>query len=576
MKIKQIQWSCRFILFLSISCLLSIDLHAQLLFTQNFDDGQTHCAENSAIECQCHQKACHDCEVKIKVVKSPGDKTGMSCRHRLWNCDERAELQYKGQVRCKIGEERWYSWKIYFADDYFKNGGGSGLICRFPTYPTKRDFDDSCHGVGTDIRTTSKKEVILYFQRPANGKDIYCSHHLIANVKSGKWYHIVVHAKWTGDDDGFLEIWWDGKKVIDFHHQATFWNDEDSGPYFKMGLYKGDPWKGSEPVTLYTDDLEIFGEKSTFSEVFSFNKKIIQGIYAGNDAASVKAFEKWLGKPVDAVLAYTSGGSNGDWNAPDPGWQIDIKKYLGGSGRPALWSIPMAPDDGGADAYREIAKGIHNSLYASWAKKILKSRSGDKGPIYVRTTWELGGEWFSWTQAAKDDPQAYRQAFSEFASAFHHVSGRFKIVWDFTSDRGPVEQWYPGDGAVDVISQDVYWTPEYSGTKAAGAFEWIRNRERGLDWMVKFSAQHHKPMAISEWGVPGGNSTAYDGAEFIRLFETWVESHNVVYATYWDGGAHSGYDGRLSDGQPAKTAAALKRLYIMGYKNSRLQNFIKN
>lgn len=303
------------------------------------------------------------------------------------------------------------------------------------------------------------------------------------------------------------------------------------------------------------------------------SRKIIQGVYVGNEAASVKAFEKWLGKPVDAVLAYTSGGSKGDWNAPDPGWQIDMKEYLGGSGRPGLWSIPMAPDDGGAAAYREIAKGVHNSLYISWAKKILKSRSGDKGPIYIRTTWELGGEWFPWTQAAKDDPQAYRNAFKQFALAFHSVSRRFQMVWDFTSDRGPVEQWYPGDEAVDAISQDVYWLPEYAGSDADSAFEWIRNRARGLNWMARFSAQHHKPLAISEWGVPGADTSTLDGAKFIRLFTRWIATHNVVYATYWDAPETSSYDGKLSDGQPPRTSAVLKELYEKGIAKSGLFDY---
>jgi hypothetical protein len=89
--------------------------------------------------------------------------------------------------------------------------------------------------------------------------------------------------------------------------------------------------------------------------------------------------------------------------------------------------------------------------------------------------------------------------------------------------------------------------------------------------MANFSAQHHKPMAISEWGVPGGNNTTYDGAEFIRLFEKWVESNHVVYTTYWNGKASSSYDGHLSDGKPPKTAAALKRLYTQGYNNSQLR-----
>lgn len=35
---------------------------------------------------------------------------GRPCRHRLWTCDE-----------------RWYSWNIWFDEDYFKVKGGAGL-----------------------------------------------------------------------------------------------------------------------------------------------------------------------------------------------------------------------------------------------------------------------------------------------------------------------------------------------------------------------------------------------------------------------------------------------------------------
>ena len=300
-------------------------------------------------------------------------------------------------------------------------------------------------------------------------------------------------------------------------------------------------------------------------------QSLIQGIYVGNDAIKVKAFEDWLGGPVQAVLGYTSGGQKGDWNAPDPGWQIDMKEYLGGSGRHVLWSIPMAPDDGGAAAYREIATGKHNSLYENWAAKILKSRAADNGPIYIRTTWELGGEWFPWTQAAKDDPAAYRDAFGQFAASFHKVSTRFKMVWDFTSDRGPVEQWYPGDAAVDIISQDIYWIPKYSGNTAEAAFQWANDRSRGLEWMAKFAAQHKKPMAISEWGAPGADNSQLEGDKFIALMSNWIGTHEVVYATYWDAPEDSSYDGKLSDGKPEKTAAALKELYLHS-KQPKLRN----
>jgi hypothetical protein len=323
-------------------------------------------------------------------------------------------------------------------------------------------------------------------------------------------------------------------------------------------------------LRLFSLGIAAFILLSTVAQSYAQNEPLgvknraIQGVFVGNESASVAAFEKWLGKPVEAVLGYTSGGTNGDWNTPDPGWQIDMQEYLGGSKRRILWSIPMAPDDADVAAYREIAAGKHNAMYEQWAMKILKSRANDTDPIYIRTTWELGGEWFPWTKPAQEDPVAYKKAFAQFAQSFHKVSKRFKMVWDFTGDRGPVEQWYPGDSAVDVISQDIYWTPEYAGNTAQEGFEWVKNRSRGLDWMVSFAAKHNKPMAISEWGVPGNDSTDLDGAQFIRLFSHWIATHNVIYATYWDGGETSGYDGKLSDNKPANTGAELKKLYSSG------------
>jgi hypothetical protein len=48
----------------------------------------------------------------------------------------------------------------------------------------------------------------------------------------------------------------------------TFWNDEGTGPFFKMGDYKGDPnFKGPAPRTLYTDEYRLGNDKSSFDEV---------------------------------------------------------------------------------------------------------------------------------------------------------------------------------------------------------------------------------------------------------------------------------------------------------------------
>jgi beta-mannanase len=253
---------------------------------------------------------------------------------------------------------------------------------------------------------------------------------------------------------------------------------------------------------------------------------------------------------VDAVLGYTVG---------DPSWQIFMPNFLGGTRRKILWSIGMWPEEAGIDGMRAVAAGKRNLEFTRWATDILKSRFADRDPIYVRTTWEIGGEWFSWTAFAKQDPFAYRRAFQNFAASFHKVSNRFKIVWDFTGNRGPVEQWYPGDAACDVISQDIFWYPQWSSTDPFEAFMWSRRADRGLDWMKNFAAQHNKPMAISEWGVTGLQGDT--GGVFIEEMKKWLDSNRVAYATYWNGTAASGYDGDLTLGRWPNTEATFKNVF---------------
>jgi hypothetical protein len=279
------------------------------------------------------------------------------------------------------------------------------------------------------------------------------------------------------------------------------------------------------------------------------NYSLELGVFIGNDKQALGSFETLVGRPVDGVLGYTGSHT---WEDADPGWQI---ANLGTAGRDIHWSIPLFPEADPLTTMREVADGQHQDRFATWAAAILAFDTGDD-PIYIRTTWELGGEWFYWTEAAQADPEAYKEAFQKFAAAFHGVSPRFKMVWDIAPDRGDVEQWYPGDEVVDVISQDVYWH-DFLSEDAETAFQQAVDYPRGLAWLAEFARSHGKPIAISEWGVPG--SGPRDGGRYIDLLVAWMREHEVIYADYWD--ATDGYDGLLSDGDPALAGSRLRALF---------------
>lgn len=286
------------------------------------------------------------------------------------------------------------------------------------------------------------------------------------------------------------------------------------------------------------------------------------GAYIGNNPGDLKRLEGFLGKPVGSLLAFTN--EKGDWGDCDPGWMLS-GQFLGGTGRRLRWSIPMVPNRYGVGGFQAGARGDHDARWRQWANTCLAHRKNDNDPIYVRTCWELGGEWFGWTGIAKQDPKAFKDCFGRFSKVFKGVSPRFRIVFDFVPDRPDygVENYYPGDEVVDVIGQDVYWHPQYDGNDPVAAFRrHDTGLPRGLKWTFDFATARGKRIAVPEWAAPGNGNL--DGATFIRLMGEAFARYNVEFADYWDG--TSAYDGLLSDGGPSATAQAFKKLYVEGVK----------
>lgn len=270
------------------------------------------------------------------------------------------------------------------------------------------------------------------------------------------------------------------------------------------------------------------------------------GVFVGNDPAALARHEAWLGRDAEAVLAYTG---ERDWNDMNPGWIMSQFPD-----HTLLFSIPLFPR---TSSLAEVANGAGNAHFRNIAETIMANADqvdAPDGSIYVRTGWEMGGEWFPWGQQGNDRPDLFIQAFQNFSEAFQGVSDRFKIVWDVTPDRGDTSKFYPGDEYVDVVSQDFYWNPQWQGTDPVQAWENLRDSPYGPAWIQDFAAAHGKQTAVSEWGVPSG----YDATAWIEAVADWFEdpAHNMAYQTVWD--SNTDYGGMLSDGSNAATGAAYK------------------
>ncbi|KJH72552.1 heparin lyase I family protein [Aliterella atlantica] len=191
-------------------------------------------------------------------------------RHWIDRCGERSEFRMR---KTQIGGTYWYGWSMYLPPDWQDTVEGFDMFSQWATYPTPRNGKFTCNGNGSYI-VRDGSNIVFKFQHKGDNIDIQCHPYTLAKISDirGKWVDFVMHVKWTGNKDGFLKLWMRtgrGNYSQPVNYQGrTYWNDEGAGPYFKMGLYKGNPnFKGPAPRYLYTDEYRLGDSNSSFQEV---------------------------------------------------------------------------------------------------------------------------------------------------------------------------------------------------------------------------------------------------------------------------------------------------------------------
>lgn len=90
----------------------------------------------------------------------------------------------------------------------------------------------------TDPRTTDSIDTVMYESAP---------------IQPGRWIRIVGHIVFGWQDDGTVELWLDGRKVVDLPHTSIGYNDVQ-GPYWKFGIYRA---QATETLAVDYANMEI-------------------------------------------------------------------------------------------------------------------------------------------------------------------------------------------------------------------------------------------------------------------------------------------------------------------------------
>ncbi|MEN6576044.1 MAG: polysaccharide lyase [Phycisphaerales bacterium] len=213
----------------------------------------------------------------LPVVAQGGTRAGNGAMRTSL---DRAKDRYPDRTevmgpRAEIGKEYWYGFSILLPDEYIPDRVWE-IVAQWQGTPDS-ELGEKWRNPLLALSTTNgrwgwvsrwdaKRNTFETGRREYGGIREYD----LGPYETGVWTDWVVHVKWSYGSDGFLEVWKDGKTVIDQDGPNAF--NDVKGPFFKMGLYKGwgDPNKGSDAVSarvLYHDEFRMGGAEATFDDV---------------------------------------------------------------------------------------------------------------------------------------------------------------------------------------------------------------------------------------------------------------------------------------------------------------------
>ncbi|WP_051340566.1 heparin lyase I family protein [Azospirillum halopraeferens] len=173
----------------------------------------------------------------------------------------------------KMGGEFWYGVRTYMPDSWNEPDRSVSIITQWHARP-----DAGNPPVALQTRMVNGKEhynLIIRSDPTSNGtKGFKNIDQFDLGPISGdinKWTDWVWRIKWAPDGKGFLQLYKDGKLVVDFKGGTCY--VDSAGPYLKVGLYKFE-WNnakdtGADSRTIYVDDVRIADATGGYATVAS-------------------------------------------------------------------------------------------------------------------------------------------------------------------------------------------------------------------------------------------------------------------------------------------------------------------
>lgn len=174
---------------------------------------------------------------------------------------KRSELT---SLRSSAYGEFKYGWSIYIPKD-FDGKSSFSIVTQWHDWGTGREYAQD-GGAPTHLYIAGDNwRFKLRYQDGETGKTAK-QEFALGSIEAdrGKWTDFAMEVNWQSPKSGggYLRLYKNGEKIID-HSGPTWYEEKSSGPFFKMGMYKGaGSWKGEESQSvLYFDEFRM-GDKT--------------------------------------------------------------------------------------------------------------------------------------------------------------------------------------------------------------------------------------------------------------------------------------------------------------------------
>jgi acetyl esterase/lipase len=182
------------------------------------------------------------------------------------NTSKKATLLTGKEPTCR--EERWWGFSMYCPSEGMQKDSKPEILVQWHSTPDKgeawtnpplalRNLDDQL--TVTWIHDTRKIT-------PDGWRDWDWKRAPIGAAPKDRWVDWVWHIKWDPWGKGLLEVWMDGKKVVDEKEIAIGMND-DVGNYMGVGLYKYEGTSDHARRVVYFDEIRGGNAQATYADV---------------------------------------------------------------------------------------------------------------------------------------------------------------------------------------------------------------------------------------------------------------------------------------------------------------------